>query len=402
MRTQERRETLPVDEARADRARLVEAVRYCAIVFVAIRVLTFVIGLVAVGLIPPLDPVGVPGWPANPVPDPGWHNLFTAWERFDALWFLRIADSGYRLDDGSAVFFPLFPLAVRAISFALGGHPFGAAVIVSNAAFFAALVVTYLLTQLEFDARRARTTVVMLAFFPTSYFFVMPYTESLFLLLAVSTFWFARRGRWLGAGIAGALAALTRSIGFAIAPALAIEAFRRRAEGRGRAWPGLLAAAATAAGTIAYLGYWQARAGDALAPLTRQENWERVFSWPWVTLWEATDTAFRYVGDTNGGYWLLDWLIVVPFLAVSAYAIARYRPSYGAYALAGLLIPLSFVFEDRTLMSMPRFVLVVFPTLWAGAELAERHRVPRWALAAVGAVGIGLLSVLTVNWYYVF
>jgi hypothetical protein len=400
--TTEERETETPVERREQRARVVDAVRYCALVYVGVRALTFLIGIVAVALITPLDPVSVPGWPAHPVPDPGWHNLFTAWERFDALWFLRIAESGYRLDDGSAAFFPLFPLAIRIVSFVLGGHPFGAAVIVSNAAFFAALVVTYLLTELELDERRARTTVVLLSFFPTSYFFLMPYSESLFLLLAVSAFWFARRGNWLGAGIAGALAALTRSIGLVLAPALAIEAFHRRAEGRGRAWPGLLAAAATALGTIAYLAWWEVKAGDALAPVTRQENWERVFAWPVATLWEGTRAAFRYVGETNGGYWMIDWLIVVPFLAASAYAIARYRPSYSVFVLAGLLIPLSFVYEDRTLMSMPRFVLVIFPAFWAAAELAERYRVPWWALASFGSAGIGLLALLTVNWYYVF
>jgi hypothetical protein len=402
MRTTERRETDPDAATPDERGRLRDAVRYCAVVFLALRALTFAVGVVAVGLVPALDPVGVPGWPADPAPEAGWHNLFTAWERFDALWFLRIAEEGYRVDDGSAAFFPLFPLTVRAVSFVAGGHPFGAAVVVSNLAFLAALVVTYLLTELEHGERRARTTVVLLAFFPTSYFFLMPYSESLFLLLAVATFWFARRGRWVGAGIAGALAALTRGVGIALAPALAIEALHRRAEGNGPAWPGMLAAVATAGGTIAYLGSWQLRAGDSLAPFDTQQNWERVFSWPSASLWHATRTAFRYVGESNGGYWLLDWLIVVPFLAAAGYALVRYRPSYGVYVLVALLIPLSFVFPDRTLMSMPRFVLVVFPAFWAAAEVAERRRVPAWALATVGACGIGLLSVLTVNWYYVF
>jgi hypothetical protein len=361
-----------------------------------------VIGLAAVGIVPPLDPVGVPGWPANPIPDPGWQNLFTAWERFDALWFLRIADAGYRTGDGSAAFFPLFPLAVRTVSFVLGGHPFAASILVSNAALLGALVVTYLLTTSEIDERAARTTVVLLAFFPTSYFFLMPYSESTFLLLAVTAFWGARRGRWGLAGLAGVLAALTRSVGLVLAPALAIEALHRRAEGRGRAWPGLLAAAATGIGTLAYLGWWQVRSGDWLTPVTRQENWERTFSWPWVSLWNATRSAGRYVGNTNGGYWIIDWVIVVPVLVLSVWAWKRYRPSYGIYLWGGLLIPLTFVFDDRPLMSMPRFVLVLFPAFWAGAELAGRFSIPRWALAAVGAAGLGLLGLLTLNWYYVF
>ena len=374
---------------------------YCGLVFLGLRLLTFVIGLVAVSVIPPIDPVGVPGWAAHPV-TPGWQNLFTAWERFDALWFLRIADSGYRLGDGSAAFFPLYPLTIRAVSVLLLGRPFAASVLVSNAAFLGALVMTYLLTVLELDERRARTTVVLLAFFPTSYFFLMPYSESLFLLLTVSAFWGARRGRWFLAGTCGALAALTRSVGIVLAPALAFEALHRRTEGRGRAWPGLAAAAATGLGTLAYLGWWRARTGDLLAPFSKQENWQREFSWPWISLWNGTRSAFRLIGTANGGYWLVDWLIVVPVLALSVYAITRYRPSYAVYLAGSLLIPLTFVFEDRPLMSMPRFVLCLFPAFWAAAELAERFHVPRWGLAAAGAAGLGVLSVLTVNWYYIF
>jgi Gpi18-like mannosyltransferase len=385
-----------------DRLVLREALRYCAIVFVALRLLTFVIGLLGVAAIPPIEPVGVPGWAAHPIPDPGWQNLFTAWERFDALWFLRIADAGYGLNDGSAAFFPLYPLAIRVLSIPMLGHPFGASLLLSNAAFYGALVMTYLLTEMEFDERRARTTVVLLAFFPTSFFFLMPYSESLFLLLAVTAFWGARRGRWALAGATGALAALTRSVGLVMVPALALEAVHQRAEGRGRAWPGLLAAGASGLGTLAYLGWWQLHAGDWLAPFTRQQNWQREFSWPWATLVDGTRIAFRYVGNTNGGYWLVDWLIVIPFLLVSAFALVRYRPSYGAYLWGGLLIPLCFVFPGRPLMSMPRFVLALFPAFWAAAELAERVRIPRWALATVGAVGLGALALLTVNWYYIF
>jgi hypothetical protein len=402
VRTETPTEAAATPATRPDREAILRALRYSALVFLGLRLLTFVIGLVAVAVVPPIEPVGVPGWPAHPAPDPGWHNLFTAWERFDALWFLRIADGGYRVDDGSAAFFPLFPLAIRAVSFLLGGHPFGASILVSNAALLGALVVTYVLTESEFDERRARTTVVLLAFFPTAFFFVMPYSESLFLLLAVASFLGARTGRWGVAGTAGALAALTRSVGLVLAPALAVEALHRRAEGRGPAWPGLLAAGATWLGTLAYLAWWGIRAGDWLVPITRQENWERIVSWPWMTLWEGTRFAFRYVGNTNGGYWLIDWLIFVPMLAASVWALLRYRPSYGVYLLGSLLIPLTFVFEDRPLMSMPRFLLPLFPAFWAIAEVSERFHVPRWALAAVGAAGLGVLSVLTVNWYYIF
>jgi Gpi18-like mannosyltransferase len=387
--------------ATGDRDRIVRAIRYCLLAFVGLRLAMFLIGLFGVALFPPLHQVGVPGWPAHP-PDPGWQNAFTAWERFDALWFLRIADGGYRLGDGSAAFFPLYPLVTRGLSFALGGHPLAAATLVSNAAFCGGLIVTYLLTISELSERAARTTILLMCLFPTAHFFLMPYSESLFFLLSVTAFWGARRGRWVVAGAAGALAALTRSIGFVLAPALLVEALQQRNEGRGRAWPGVIAAGATVCGLLGYLAYWGIRAGEWLAPLTRQANWQRTFSWPWVTLWDGTGDAFRHLNEGYGGYWLIDLLIVVPMLAASVYAAARLRPSYAVYLWCSLLIPLTFVFAGRPLMSMPRFVLPLFPAFW-GLELGlERLRIPWTPVLAAEAAGLGILAVLTVNWYYIF
>lgn len=385
-----------------ERNRIAEGVRYCVRVFLGVRLGLFVLGLLAIAVVPSLDPVSVPGWPAHPLPDPGWHNLFTVWERFDALWFLRIAADGYRATDGSAAFFPLFPLTVRAISILIGDHPLAAGFIVSNLSILGALIVLYFLTSSELSERAARTTVLFVALFPTSFFFFMPYSESLFLLLAVTAFWAARRDRWFLAAMAAGLAAATRGVGIVLVPALAIEALHQWRERGVRLTPRLAATAFAGAGMLAYLAYWGARTGDWLAPVNQQTNWERHASWPWATLLEGTRFAFRYLGNTNGGYWLIDWVIVVPILAVSTYAVFRLRPSYGVYLWGGLLIPLSFIFQDRPLMSMPRFVLPLFPAFWGLTLAAERLHIPRAAVVAAGAAGLGLLVVLSVNWYYIF
>jgi hypothetical protein len=284
----------------------------------------------------------------------------------------------------------------------LGGRPFAAALVVSNAALLGALTLLYDLTRSEISDAAARTTVVLLCVFPTSFFLFAPYSESLFLLLAGTALWAARRDRWLVAAIAGFGAALTRNIGVVVALALLAEAIQRRADGERGLLGGLGAAAATGAGTLAYLLFWQAEVGDWLAPIHQQANWERVFSWPWTTLVDGTRSAFEFVGATNGPYWLIDWLIVVPVLAASVVASFRYRWTFRVYLWGGLLVPLSYVFPDRPLMSMPRFVLPLFPAFWAIAQLLDRWRAPRWAVAAVGAAGLGLLVPLFVNWYYIF
>ena len=39
--------------------------------------------------------------------------LLGVWQRFDTLWYLRIAAQGYARHDGSTVYFPLYPMLIR-------------------------------------------------------------------------------------------------------------------------------------------------------------------------------------------------------------------------------------------------------------------------------------------------
>ena len=219
------------------RERVLRAFRFCLFAFVGLRVAMFVIGVVGVTLFPPLGAVGVPGWPA-PAPNPGGRTRSRRGSGSTRCGSCGSRRAAIGSGTGAPRSSPSTRSPIRGLSFALGGHPFAAATIVSNAAFWGGLVVTYFLTASELSERAARTTVLLMCVFPTAHFFLMPYSESLFLLLSVTAFWGARRRRWAVAGAAGALAALTRSIGILIAPALVIEALHQRVERRGPAGPG--------------------------------------------------------------------------------------------------------------------------------------------------------------------
>ncbi len=368
---------------------------YCIRVFLAVRIGLLILGYVATGLLPDRAAVSAPGWPDD-TNTPGLHNVVTSFEEQDALWYLRIADGGYRTDDGSAAFFPLFPLAVRGTSWVLGGRPLAAGFLVSNLAFLGALCMLYLLTRSELSESKARKAVLYISIFPTSFFFLAPYGESLFLLLAVTAFWAARRARWPAAAASGALAAAARSVGVILAPALAVEAIQQWREKRGSMWM-VLWAGVVPLGLGAYLWYWQAKTGDTLAPLRFQSNWDREAAFPPATLVAATTGAFR-----DGGYLLLDWLIVVPALAAAAYGVIRFRPAFSVFTWLGILAPLSLIWPDRPLMSMPRFILPLFPIFWALAELADRRRLRHTLIVGVSAAGLGVLTVLFVNAHFIF
>jgi hypothetical protein len=240
--------------------------------------------------------------------------------------------------------------------------------------------------------------------FPTSFFLLAPYSESLFLLLALLCLWGARRGRWAVAGLAGAAASATRNVGVLLAVPLAVEAVHQWLERRSvrRLLVSLAWSAVVVAGVGAYLLYWRDLSGDALAPLHQQANWQREGSFPLATVLGGTREAFRFVGEYPGGYHLVDWLIVVPALVAGLWVVVRSRALYGVYTWLSLLAPLSFIFPLRPFMSVPRFLLPVFPILWAGAVWGLRRRGIHEAVVAVSAGLLGLLTVLFVNWYYVF
>jgi Mannosyltransferase (PIG-V) len=394
--------------------RLRDGLRYSLLVFVCVRIGLSIIALAATALLPhtatvepPANavlphPVSVPGWPAH-LFTPGWHNLFTAWERFDGLWFLRIADGGYANADGSAAFFPLYPILIRGVSFLIGNHPFAAALIVSNACFAASLVVLYALTLRETSSDDiARRTVLYLAIFPTAFFFLAPYSESLFLLLVLLMFWFIRDDRWGPGAAAAGLAALTRNLGVVLVIPMAVEAWRQfRHSGEGIARRAIACAAPVLA-VIPYLWFWYRLSGDWLAPIHQQANWERHLENPILTLAKGTHEAFRWIGVYAGGYHLVDWLIVVPVLAGALYAAVKFRPTYGAYVWASLLPPLAFIFAGRPLMSLPRFALPMFPVFWAFARWTEGSRARQDMVLIASSALLGILLLLFVNWYYVF
>lgn len=371
------------------------------IVFVGIRVGLIVLAALASGLFPAREAVNVPGWIAPPIGH-AWHNVFTALERQDALWFLRIATTGYARADGSAAFFPLFPSLVRAVSWVVGGHPLLAATLVSNLAFFGSLLVLYDLTVRELSVSVARRTIVYLAVFPTAFFFFAPYSESVFLLLTLIAFRQARRDRWASAALAGALAALTRSIGVVLAPALIVMAFEQHRAHGGRLWIRVAGGAAVLLGPLAYLGWWGVAHGEALAPIHAQANWQRQLSSPLSTLWRAIQMAFGGLGVQDPGYWIIDVLVVGVVIVAVVAGLRRLPRPYLVYSIGSILIPLSYPFPSRPLLSMPRFVVVIFPAFWVMADAVERRRISHTAIVTGFAMGYSLLAVLFMNWWYIF
>jgi Mannosyltransferase (PIG-V) len=367
--------------------------------FLGARALVTAIGVVGGGMLtlPAGQPPTDAGFP-NPAIGAGWHLMGTALQRQDAQWFLRLATTGYASGDHSAAFFPGFPLAIRVADVVPGLGPLGAALLIANGAAFGALLLLHALTRFELGDDAARRAVLFTALFPTAFFLYAPYSESLFLLLSIAAFWFARRDRWGWAALAGAGAAATRSVGILLVLALWVEALAQYRRSRKPLLPRLFAAAAVALGPVLYAGWWQWRHADLWAPLDAQRAWRPGgVHQPLEAVIGAISFAWRYQT-----WWLLDLLVVALAVAGIVLAARRIPLTYTVYAAASVLLPLVLPLASRPLLSMPRFMVVVFPASWGWAIAAARRRPPETATLVVFTAGFAVLAFLFVNWQPIF
>jgi len=265
----------------------------------------------------------------------------------------------------------------------------------------AALVLFYLLGTREFGEPLARRSVLYLALFPTAFFLAAPYSESMFLCFTVAALLAARSKHWWVAAVCAALASGTRSLGVVLAVPLALEALaqqRDRRRGVGVTIASVMGpVAASLSGAAAYLVYWGLRSGNALQPFSSQAQWLRTASWPWETLYQATNFAWRF----DALWHRIDWLLVIPFVGLALWSLRWMRASYATYVWGSLIVILSFVFPARPLMSAPRFLLVLFPLFWALARLTDRTSLHRALALGLGAAH-ALIAAFFVAWYPMF
>jgi Mannosyltransferase (PIG-V) len=338
--------------------------------------------------------------------------------RWDSVWYLRIAESGYGESSASAAFFPLYPLLVRGLGTTLGGSPGAllvAAYLISLASFLAALALLHRLAELELGRRLARPTLVLLAVFPAAVYFGAPYSESLFLLLAVGGFYAARTDRWAWAGACAGLASASRSAGvLLLLPLFLIWWAARPRRPRDAAW--LVLAPLGIAAYAAWLGLVE---GDALRFLDVQEVWSRELSVPLSGAWDGLVAAVDGVRQLGSGSRTPVYFEVAagdPFriaainvmlFATLVFAVAacvgvfrRLPRPYGVWVAASLVLPLSFPVTPQPLMSLPRFVSVLFPVFMWLALVCEERRVTD-LVAAASAVGLGLFTAQYASWHWI-
>jgi hypothetical protein len=311
--------------------------------------------------------------------------LVGVWQRWDACWYGKIATFWYEPQELSVNFWPLFPLLTGFISPLVGGGVALAGLVVSAIAYVAAMVGLYRLVARDVDPVTARRTVVVLSIFPSAFFLFAPFTEALFLALAVWTMVAARERRWVLAGAVGLLAALTRiqgvflifPVGWEVAVAAGLTAWR---PWRSLALPaidwgvigrGLIAVGGPALGFWSFIGYTAATVGQT--PLDTQDAWGGKEFFP---PWEVVDAAWTWAIARSDPLQAFNLILLIGFGVLLVVAARRLPISYTLYALPQFVL-LATRIQPTPLTSTNRYLLVIFPVFvvlalipWARVRLA--------------------------------
>jgi len=348
--------------------------------------------------------VGIDGLPAKIVHHvtPFSHPFLNMWSRWDAIWYVEIARSGYSYDPGkisNVAFFPLYPLLIRATQVILflprsDYWLLLCGVCLSNILLLIALSYFVALLRLDFNERVAARAALYLLVFPTTCFLSSVYTESLFLFLTVAAFYHGRRKQWIAACSLAALGTLCRAQGLIVALPLFIEYldqhdFRPRDIERNA-----LSFALIPIPLLAFAFYLHGRFASWRIMFEAQKQWQRHLMWPWHTLgW-----FFKHAPPLSIQHHdRLDFAFLALLVFAGMGASSWLRLSYQAY----LWLAAFFFASWGTLSSIPRFDVVVFPLFALLAVVGWRSRAFHVAYLIISSMMAAIFMIMYSQWNWV-
>lgn len=295
--------------------------------------------------------------------------------RADGSWYLSITRDGYEkrpfdlTKASNWAFFPLYPLAVRAVAHFTGDYQL-VAIALSNLFFFVALALLHkAVLAFGYDNALADRVIFYVGAFPASYFFSLPWTNSLFLMLTAGAFLAARRGVWPLACVCAGLASATHYTGAFLAPALLIfywqcnRPFKFRSD--------ILWFLLAPAGLFFFMGYLYSITGTAFAFAKAQAAWNVRWGFFMQPLVGFILSPFELSAGWN--FRLLNFSASATALICGFAWLKRREWAWAFYTFISTLVPLSTV----TFEGQARYMAVVFPlfimlAIWGRAPLIDQ------------------------------
>lgn len=293
-------------------------------------------------------------------------TLLTSLANWDGAHLLFIAESGYQHSRQFA-FSPLYPSLVFLLNLLINNLLISG-IIISWTTSFIALVFLFQVIKKEFTEKIALQSLTYLLLFPTSFYLIATYTEGLFLMLVALTFYFLQRQNkydLLFATIFTSLALVTRIFGFALLASLWTVTLTNK-DLRYR-WVVLLAPISF----MAYLLYLQINFQNPWLFLTAQDNWDRVIGPSNLNIFSLLAELWsKPLTDKVIIQWL-EYIFMAFGIGLTIRVFRHQKIQYAIYCLGTLLI----ILFSGKLMSVPRFMLVLFPLFIALAIWKQRYSI---------------------------
>lgn len=262
-------------------------------------------------------------------------------------------------------FFPLHPLLQWLLSHVTKDVILWSAAL-SNLYLFIGLLFLHKLTlAFGYDQQIARRTIFYTATFPVSYFFSVPLTEALFLMLTVTSFYAAKRENWWAAGAIGAFASAARPNGVILLPALLILSWQIYRSLQIKKIFGLLL---VPVGLWAFMIYSWWACGDPWAFRTAVAHWGRKPGFFLTALGKYLIHPHTILEPWNFNLLNASSALLCFFCV---YVLIRRREwALAAYAFMAIFLPLS----TGMLQSLDRYALIIFPMFMGLAMVAKSEK----------------------------
>lgn len=331
---------------------------------------------------------------------PGYISEFGGWANFDGMHYLTIASRGYQ--GFQQAFFPFYPYLIRFFSKFFFHNYFISGLFISNLSILIALFLLYKLIRLDFSEKCAQMAIIFLLIFPTAFFFGNVYTESLFLVLVVGSFYAARKRQWLLVGLLGGFASATRLVGLFLFPALLVEWATGRGEKQKLKLVSLLPLFLILLGIGTYMWYLKKTVGDPLyffhiQPLIGSQRTGGKLILIYQVFWRYLKMVLTTRLDVLYFVVWLELLSSLLFLILTISAYFKLRSSYLIFAILSFLTPTL----TGTFSSMPRYVLTIFPGFIILGLMAERYRWLKITYPIVAGILLVISTILFIRGYFV-
>ena len=326
---------------------------------------------------------------------------------FDSGWYDSIVKYGYRPPPppGQAsahAFFPLYPEIARLLHLMTGIDAFQTALLVTWASLLFAVPLFVDEARERRGAEKALRALPFLLLYPVAFFFTAVYSDALFVLVALLSFRFLRRGELRWALLAAYLSGLTRAPAAVMGAGLGLAwLLGRKDDVPLRRWGGaLLLGAAPFLGVATWIwgigygkgepglffrsmGAWREAAGNPVGgPSVFVEEFRKMWT---------TGHFLEHPGAIAPYAHFVLWFFVAGLQAW------KRRWADAAWSAAFLVLPVA----TGTSAGVPRYTLTIFPGHIALAELCEGRPILRAAWLGVYVAVLLLNAAFFTNWHFV-